>query len=185
MLYIDNISILLLKPETLRSEEDFSLPASSFFPKGSVCILDSGSKYEAIHELIDKTVTFKILTDVSDFEDNVILREKQLSTGFGHGVAVAHARYRGIDDITIALGISKRGIQYDSFDQELVHLLFLIASPPKLQDDYLIVLSALIKIVRNKDFRESLIRVRHAEEAEDLLRESLEKGLSPAEGQSN
>lgn len=161
------------------------MPDIPYFTAGSACILDSWSKFEAIHELIAKTDVFKSLPDLSDFEDSVILREKQQCTGFGHGVAVAHAKYDNAASIEIALGISKKGIQYDSFDNELVHLMFLISSPPSLQDEYLIILSALIKIVRNKEFRENLILVKHASNAEKMLHEALIAGLNPEITESN
>jgi mannitol/fructose-specific phosphotransferase system IIA component (Ntr-type) len=57
----------------------------------------------------------------------------------------------------MALGISQEGIPFDSIDKKPVHLLFLIASPPEQQDEYLTALSALVKLLRKEDFRSQII----------------------------
>jgi PTS system nitrogen regulatory IIA component len=134
------------------------LSLSCCFLKGSVTLLSSKTKYEAIHELIWKNAALReLVRNKSDFEAEVIRREKVQSTGFGHGVAVAHGRFSEIDSVIMALGISQEGIPFDSIDKKPVHLLFLIASPPEQQDEYLTALSALVKLLRKEDFRSQII----------------------------
>jgi nitrogen PTS system EIIA component len=134
------------------------LSLSCCFLKGSVTLLSSNTKYEAIHELVWKNDALRnLVRNKTDFEAEVIKREKVQSTGFGHGVAVAHGRFKEIDDVIMALGISKEGIPFDSIDKKPVHLLFLIASPPEQQDDYLTALSALVKLLRKDDFRTQIL----------------------------
>jgi len=100
----------------------------------------------------------------------VIERERQQTTGFGHGVAVAHGRVRGVPRVLIALGISRAGIPYDSPDGAPVHLLFVIASPPELSLDYLQALSTLVRCLREKPDRDSLIDAASAAEIEERMR---------------
>ena len=80
----------------------------------------------------------------------MIARERLQSTGFGHGVAVAHGRAAGVERVLIALGLSRAGIPYDSPDGEPVRLLFVIASPLQVSLDYLQALSTLVRCLRRR-----------------------------------
>ena len=141
----------------------------SFTPGTVVCELDSTKKYDAIHELIGKAPVFQDFSDPVAFETSVIQREKAQSTGYGKGVAFAHGRADERDGFIIALGISKRGIEWDSIDGQPVHLLFIIASNPSRKLEYLIALSALAELVRNDSFRSRLIQGGCIGRAEKLL----------------
>jgi PTS system nitrogen regulatory IIA component len=118
--------------------------------------LESRDKYDAIQELVGKAPVFTGSSTSSLVAEAVIRRERLLSTGLGKGVAVAHGTTPAVSDITIALGISEEGIEFDSFDSVPVHLLFVIANPPHRQPDYLLALSAVTRLVRDDAFREAL-----------------------------
>src|SRR3989304_1957958 len=49
-------------------------------------------------------------------------REKLGSTGIGHGVAIPHAKLKGMDSIVVAFGRSKPGVPFQSMDGKQVHL---------------------------------------------------------------
>jgi mannitol/fructose-specific phosphotransferase system IIA component (Ntr-type) len=139
--------------------------------EGSVCYLEHTDKYEAIHELIRELTVFHAVRNAELFEHEVVKRECDQCTGFGRGVAVAHAWYDGIDKVIIGLGISREGIDYGSFDGEPVNLLFLIASPERMQNDYLTSLSALVKLLRQSAFRQRLISASTEKDAFAFLSE--------------
>jgi PTS system nitrogen regulatory IIA component len=141
------------------------------FQTGSVVPdLRSTEKFEALRELIRRAHVFGAIDGRASFEDAVIARERQQTTGFGHGVAVAHGRVRGVPRVLIALGVSRDGIPYESPDGAPVHLLFVIASPPHLSVDYLQALSTLVRCLREKDDRDSLIEAESAAEIEKRIR---------------
>jgi nitrogen PTS system EIIA component len=149
-----------------------------FQPGTVVPDLRSTDKFEALRELISRVAVFRDLKTRVDFPggfcsafaETVIQRERQQTTGFGHGVAVAHGRLKGVPRVTIALGISREGIPYDSPDDEPVHLLFVIASPPELSLDYLQALSTLVRCLREKTDRDRLIEGETPVEIEQRMR---------------
>lgn len=129
----------------------------SYFKGGTIVqSLTSCNKYEAIRELIYKAPIFSKVKDKKKLERDVILREKSMSTGLGRGVALAHGTTSAVKNIVIVLGISKKGINFDSIDKVPVHLLFMITNPPNKQVDYLIALSTVARLLRDDAFRESL-----------------------------
>ncbi|HET6451608.1 MAG TPA: PTS sugar transporter subunit IIA [Spirochaetia bacterium] len=148
------------------------------FRSGTVVAeLLSTDKFDAIRETIRRAPVFRALADVSRFEEAVIERERQHSTGFGHGVAVAHGRVEGVSRVLIGLGISRLGIPFDAPDGEPVRLLFVIASPPSLSLEYLQTLSTLVRCLREKEDRDLLLDSPNPKETERRIRASFLAGL--------
>jgi nitrogen PTS system EIIA component len=144
----------------------------SYFNPGSVVWdLKSTNKYDAIREIIHTAPIFTTheTLDLRGFSQIVVAREHLQSTGFGHGVAVAHGRTDQVDEATIALGISREGIEYDAYDGKPVHLLFIVANHPDRQMDYLQVLSTLVLMVRDEMFRREILDCGHADAAQERL----------------
>ena len=144
----------------------------AYFDPGSVIWdLRSTDKYDAIREVILGAPIFTThpQLDVDRFTQIVIERERLQSTGFGHGVAVAHGRIDQVDEPTIALGISRDGIEFDAVDGEPVHLLFIVANHPDHQMNYLTILSTLVAMVRDELFRREILMCREASDAQQRL----------------
>ena len=148
------------------------------FQAGSVVAeLASADKFSAIRELVRTAPVFRQVPNLPFFEEAVITREKMQSTGFGHGVAVAHGRIPGLSRVLIGFGISRAGIPFDAVDGQPVHLLFVIASPPHLSLDYLQILSTLVRCLRDKPVREAILACQGAREVEARIREAFNSGL--------
>ncbi len=149
------------------------------FDRGSVVPdLTSTDKYDAIREIIRRALVFREIEGAEAFEEAVLARERLQSTGFGHGVAVAHGRAPGVTRVLIAMGTSRQGIPYESPDDELVRLLFVIASPVNVSIDYLQALSTLARCVRAEDVRTRLLAPCGAAELESRIRASFTAHLS-------
>jgi nitrogen PTS system EIIA component len=148
------------------------------FETGSVVPdLRSTDKFEALSELIRRAPVFHAIDMRAKLEEAVLSREREQTTGFGHGVAVAHGRVQGVPRVLIALGVSRAGIPYDSPDGAPVHLLFVIASPPHLSLDYLQALTTLVRCIHDREARDSLIDASSAAEMEEWLRRAFSAGL--------
>ncbi len=133
---------------------------TGFFSPGSVVWdLQSVDKFDAIRETIRRTTIFRTIPnlDLQEFTTSVVQREKEQSTGFGRGIAIAHGRTVQVPTSEVALGVSRTGLEYDSFDGLPVHLLFIVASHPDRQIDYLRILSSLATLARNEIFRKDLL----------------------------
>jgi len=137
-----------------------SMPERTFFNGGSIVWgVQSTDKYAAIREIISRSQVLRSVPGLhlDHFADLVIEREKISSTGFGHGVAVAHGRTPEVSGPQITLGISRDGIDYNAVDGRPVQLLFIVANHPEQQMDYLKILSALVSVVRDDAFRQELL----------------------------
>ena len=142
------------------------------FQSGTVVAdLASTDKESAIRELVRRAPVFRELPDLDRFTEAVIHRERLQTTGFGHGVAVAHGRVSQAGRVLIALGLSREGIPFDAPDDAPVHLLFVIASPPEMNLDYLQALSCLVRALREAEVREALLACVDTREIERRIRE--------------
>ena len=133
---------------------------NKFFPSGSIIDnIESMDKYSAIQEIILRSRVFHKIPnlDIQQFTEAVIQREKQQSTGFGHHCAIAHGRTETATYSTVALGISHHGIDFQSWDGKIVHFIFVVASHPHKEIDYLRILSTLAKLIRNNSFYHSIL----------------------------
>jgi PTS system nitrogen regulatory IIA component len=146
---------------------------SHCFQSGAVVPdLIATDKESAIRELVSRAPVFGELPDLDRFTEAVIHRERLQTTGFGHGVAVAHGRVSQAGRVLIGLGLSRQGIPFDAPDGEPVHLLFVIASPPEMNLDYLQALSCLVRALREREVRQTLLACVETHEIEHCIREA-------------
>jgi PTS system nitrogen regulatory IIA component len=126
----------------------------------SVCPVNQTDKFAAIDQVIDNCSIFEGLMDNKErFRRAVHRREIIETTGIGHGVAIAHGKLPCIDHLRIGLGISKEGINYKSKDGKPVHILFVIASTPFHQINYLKALAVILRGVRNPEIRDEVLNI--------------------------
>lgn len=128
--------------------------------------LQSTTKSEVINELIDILDADGKLSDKEQYKLAVLHREKEFSTGIGMGIAIPHAKDSSVKEAALTLGISKQGIDYESLDETLSHIFFLIAVPADSNDVHLKVLSFISRKLMHQEVRDRLMS---AQTYEDVL----------------
>ena len=98
-------------------------------------------------------------------------RERVGSTGVGNGVAIPHAKHRGIERITVCFGRSINGVDFNTVDNQPVHLFFLILASETMGKEYLHLLGRISRLLRNIAFRERLLEAGDSREIEEIFRE--------------
>ena len=131
--------------------------------------LESTGKVDGIRELIDMLDTAGYLTDSDAFLKSVLEREKVGSTGIGKGIAIPHSRTSAVREVVVAIGRSKKGIEFDSLDNRPVHLIFLIAAPIESGGLYLKALARLSRLLRYQEFRNELMNATTVEEVVEVV----------------
>jgi mannitol/fructose-specific phosphotransferase system IIA component (Ntr-type) len=129
--------------------------------------LRAGSKEEAIEELVVLLEKGGRIMNRGLVIRDVLEREKAGSTGLEHGVAVPHAKTTGVPELTVALGISRSGIDFDSIDAEPAHIIFLVLSTPDLSGPHIAALKEIAFLVGEENVRK---RILEAVDAEGILK---------------
>jgi len=84
-------------------------------------------------------------------------REETQSTGFGHGIAIPHARTPSLAALAIVAGRTEAPIVYGAVDGEPVRLFFLVAGPDAAAGDQVRALARIARLVRRDVLREQLL----------------------------
>ena len=124
--------------------------------------LDQDNKIDCLRGLVQCLSESEELGNEDSIFDAIMEREQLLSTGFGLGLAIPHAKLNIIDDFIVGLAIHREGVLFDSLDDQPVHILVMILGPDQKQDEYLKVLSRVTAFL--KDQRESILSLEDNEE---------------------
>jgi len=79
-------------------------------------------------------------------------REKLGSTGIGRGVAIPHAKFDELEDITGILARLETPVDFDSVDGKPVDLIFLLLAPSDAGADHLKALARVSRLFRDDAF---------------------------------
>jgi len=143
---------------------------TDYMSKELICLdLESTSKTQVLRELVNLIGKSPNIIDVEKCYEGLIKREKVGSTGIGKSVAIPHAKTEYSECLTIGFGISKNGIDFDSLDSEKARIFFVFASPGKDSQTYLKILARISRLIRNKDFRDALLKADSAEKIIELI----------------
>lgn len=91
--------------------------------------LKGTTKEEIIDELLDILVQAGKVKDKNAARACVLDRERKMSTGMKHGIAIPHGKTDSVDDLVACMGISENPVDFDSLDQEPCRIFIMTLSP--------------------------------------------------------
>ncbi|MDH5387094.1 MAG: PTS sugar transporter subunit IIA [Gammaproteobacteria bacterium] len=136
-------------------------------PDSVICNADVVSKKRALELLADLLARKTEANKSFDIFQLLTEREKLGSTSLGHGIALPHAR---TDLCKQAIGVfirTKKGIDFDSPDQQATDLLFALMVPEHYTDEHLNILAGLAGMFNDENFCQNL---RSADDDAELYR---------------
>ena len=96
-------------------------------------------------------------------------REDQGSTGLEKGIAVPHAKTDAVKSITVAIGVSPEGVDFEAMDGKLSHLFFLMLAPSDQASQHVETLSEIARLTRSPMVLKMLIAASSPEEVMELF----------------
>ncbi|MCK5124924.1 MAG: PTS sugar transporter subunit IIA [candidate division Zixibacteria bacterium] len=121
--------------------------------------LKATDKQAMIEELVDLAASSSLVKNRDDLLNDIMNREKMVTTGIGYGVAFPHAKTKATKGIVIVFGRSNDGIDFDAMDKKPVHVFFLIAAPEDAIGAHLNVMARLSYIMKSEENRQKLMTV--------------------------
>lgn len=137
------------------------------------------SKSEAIDMLVELQVKGGKISDKDEYRKGILDRENKGSTAVGEGIAIPHAKSEAVIAPSLAAMTVPAGVDYEALDDEPSNLLFMIAAPND-GDVHLEVLSRLMTILMDEDFREKLVNADSKDEFLNII-DNMEKEKYPDE----
>jgi len=75
--------------------------------------LKSCKKQNIITEIIDRLHSAGMITNKEKVLESVMEREKKMTTGMEHGIALPHGKTDAVDDLVVAIGLKNEGVDFD------------------------------------------------------------------------
>jgi mannitol/fructose-specific phosphotransferase system IIA component (Ntr-type) len=141
--------------------------------------LQSTKRTAALNEIARLLDGHPRVTNFAGFYEELLARDRLDTTSLGNGVALPHARTEHVSEIVLAVGRSDAGIAFNQAG-ELVRLFFVLGTPKSKPGEYLAVVSALCRLLRDPAIREALLGAATPEEFISTIRAAEEKPAVPA-----
>lgn len=134
-------------------------------------------------EATDKDSLFKALSEkiasvgghnAESIYDALLKRENEDTTGLGDAIAIPHGRVKGFGKSDVYVAILKTEIDYGARDNRPVKVIFSIIADDGDPKDYLVSLSQLIFLVKQRDIVAELAEIKNYSELEKVLKKAEE-----------
>ncbi len=140
-------------------------------PKVIKAPLEGTTKEAVLRELV-----MAACQDVEPAERNYVLhtvmqRERLMSTGIGHGIALPHGISTGAISFSAALGVAERPIEFEAIDGEPVSLVFLLVSDEESTNTKMRALARISRLLHREQFRTALAGCATESEAMQVIRD--------------
>ncbi|MDF7638286.1 PTS sugar transporter subunit IIA [Lactobacillus sp. ESL0791] len=129
--------------------------------------MNVSTKKDAIKHLTDLLFDAGYVNDKQDYIEDIYRREEQGITGMGNGIAIPHGKSGSVLKTGLAVGKSTQKIEWESYDNQPVDIVFLFAVPDK-KEGNIIHLKLLSKVAGKLGNEEILKKIRAAKTAEDI-----------------
>lgn len=106
---------------------------------------------------------------VNPIIEELLERERQVTTGIGDSVAIPHCKSEFVDNSVILAATIPDGIRYDSMDGKPVKLIFMFLFPKSESTQYLQVLAKVSRLLKDENIRNKLILAEDQEEFRKIV----------------
>jgi mannitol/fructose-specific phosphotransferase system IIA component (Ntr-type) len=145
-----------------------------FAPEDLVLDFAPDDKWDALGKLVEHLVQQGRLDSeqAPAIRDAVLARERSMSTGMEHGIAIPHAAVEGVEQILVALGIvrNEAGLNFESIDGQPARLVVLLVIPKAQKLLHIRTLADVARVLGKDAVREELLAAETPEAAWYALR---------------
>ena len=122
--------------------------SSLLAPERIILSLQATKRTAALQEVAKLLEGDPNVNNFAGFYNELLARERLDTTCLGNEVALPHARTEHVKKIVMAVGRADNGIVFDA-NGVVVRLFFVLGTPKSKPGDYLAVVSALCKILKD------------------------------------
>jgi len=134
---------------------------SSVLTENTVTVgLCSRDKQGMIEEMLDLLVQAGLISDKPAALAAILERERTMSTGMKHGIAIPHGKTSSVRSLVACVGISKNPVPFDSLDNEPARIFIMTLSPPAKTGPHLQFLAEVSQLFKSAEKRTAAISAR-------------------------
>jgi mannitol/fructose-specific phosphotransferase system IIA component (Ntr-type) len=149
------------------------LNIEQYLAEDLVCLdLKAHTHRELFKEMLHSLEQKGYIAQPDQVEKLLLKRERLSSTGIKGGFAIPHAYLDQIQRSQLVVGLSKRGVDFQTEDREPVHVIFLLLGPTSERGLHVRLLACLSRIVSSENLCENLLQATSAEQVIALLKQT-------------
>ena len=118
--------------------------------------LQSTKRTAAINEVAKLLQGHPDVVNQEGFYHELLARDRLDTTCLGNEIALPHARTEHVKKIVVAVGRSDSGVLFENSNQN-VRLMFVLGTPKNNPTDYLILVGALCRLIKDEANRAALL----------------------------
>jgi mannitol/fructose-specific phosphotransferase system IIA component (Ntr-type) len=131
--------------------------------------LHGRTKEAVMNELLDMlAIQGKLLNRDMALKD-LLDRERTMSTAIPNGIALPHAKTNAVQELTVAIGIKKSGLDFDSPFDDKTNIIILIFAPPNKAKHLYKFLLAITTALNDDTLRSQILAAKTPDEVVELL----------------
>ena len=117
--------------------------------------IKASQKNDALSEMAEAAVR-AYGVDISATLESILERERLGGTGVGDGVAIPHARLKGLAAPKAVLAVLDPAVDFDAADGRPADIIILLLSPEDAGADHLKALARISRLLRRQDIRDGI-----------------------------
>lgn len=133
--------------------------------------LKGTSKEAIIDELLEVLVKAGKVKDKNSARACILDRERKMSTGMKHGIAIPHGKTDSVDDLVACIGISDNPVDFDSLDQEPCRIFIMTLSPVDKTGPHLQFLAEVSLLFKSAEKRQEILKTANKADVIRILTE--------------
>ena len=131
--------------------------------------LKAETKEGLIAEMVDRLFSAGKIKDRDAVLSAILHREEEMSTGMQNGVAIPHGKTDAVKSLTVAVGLNKAGVKFDSMDGSLCTIFILTLSPIKRAGPHIQFLAEVSRVISQPAERDRRLACKTNSEMHETL----------------
>jgi mannitol/fructose-specific phosphotransferase system IIA component (Ntr-type) len=132
--------------------------------------LKGKTKDEIIRELVTVAGNSGRITDLDEALASVMERERRMSTGMKHGIAIPHGKTTSVKDLVACVGVSDAAVDFDALDREGCRIFIMTLSPADKTGPHLQFLAEVSMLFRSEEKRAAILAAASPQELLAILK---------------
>jgi PTS system nitrogen regulatory IIA component len=133
--------------------------------------LKGTTKEAIINEMLDILVAAGKIEKRAEAFTAIMEREKKMSTGMKHGIAIPHGKSQTISDLVACIGISDTPIEFDALDHQPCRIFIMTLSPVEKTGPHLQFLAEVSLLFKSAEKRAEILNAPSEEAVFHILAE--------------
>ncbi|NBC28704.1 MAG: PTS transporter subunit EIIA [Spirochaetes bacterium] len=119
--------------------------------------LPGSEKLEVIEALVDLAMNSGKIKDREQALESVVERERKMTTGMEHGIAIPHGKTDAVDDLVVAVGVTPEPIDFEAMDKQPCRIFIMTLSPVARKGPHIQFLAEITRILKEEERRKELL----------------------------